>query len=297
MASADKTYLSKVLLFGEYTVLHGSKALAMPFDKYSGRWIMDKQHDSRRHLEGLKSHLIKQYGLGEFSYMDFDEMEYQITKGLAFDSNIPLGYGVGSSGSVTAAIFDRFAKIDTQLSIPDLQRELGLIESCFHGSSSGLDPLVSFMNQPILQHSTSAVELIDKTHDQLLKNLYLIDTCKSRRTKPLVESYKETRRSSENFIMETQAIAEQNDQIIDIYLQGDEEGFKEAFLRLSALQYTTLKMMIPPQFQELWQEGLDSKSYAVKLNGAGGGGFLMLMVLDNTIFEELDQELILVPLI
>jgi len=296
MASADKLYLSKVLLFGEYTILHGSKALAMPFERYAGRWIIDKSHQSRRHLEVLKSYLIKQYGLGQFSYMDFDEMEYQITKGLAFDSNIPLGYGVGSSGSVSAAVFDRFARLDTQLSIPDLQRELGLIESCFHGSSSGLDPLVSYLNQPILQHSKTTVELIDHVQEHLHRNLYLIDTGKARRTKPLVESYKETRRSSDDFIMETQAIAEQNDQIIDTYLNGNEETFKEAFLQLSTLQYHTMQMMIPSEFREMWKHGIASKRYAVKLNGAGGGGFLMLMILDDSIFEELDQQHILVPL-
>ena len=33
--------------------------------------------------------------------------------------------------------------------------------------------------------------------------------------------------------------------------------------------------MIPPLFKELWERGLDSDDFYLKLCGAGGGGFLL----------------------
>jgi mevalonate kinase len=35
--------------------------------------------------------------------------------------------------------------------------------------------------------------------------------------------------------------------------------------------------MIPQSFQDLWQQGLDEGHFALKLCGAGGGGFLLGM--------------------
>ena len=46
--------------------------------------------------------------------------------------------------------------------------------------------------------------------------------------------------------------------------------------------------MIPKLFVDLWEQGLQSKSYSLKLCGAGGGGFLMGMTRD---FKGLTKEL------
>ena len=63
-----------------------------------------------------------------------------------FDSSIPQGYGVGSSGALVAAIYDQYAlnKITvlenlTKDKLVQLKQSLQQW-NLFHGKSSGLDP-------------------------------------------------------------------------------------------------------------------------------------------------------------
>lgn len=273
----EKKYSSKILLFGEYTVLHGSKALAMPFSRFSGRWIYDKIHKSRSEINKLKQYLLGVYRSGGLVHFDFDQLEREISNGLAFESNIPQGYGAGSSGSVTAAIYDRFYDHEEFVSVYDLKSTLGLIESCYHGASSGIDPLVSYLSQPILLHNKEKIELLDHVNEDINRSIYLVDTGIKRSTAPLVEAYLETRRESEQFLNEMQDIAVINDEIIYAYLLDDIKLFTTKMKELSNAQFKTMKMMIPRDFHQMWKEGLESGRYSMKLNGAGGGGFLMVV--------------------
>lgn len=291
-----KKYNSKVLLFGEYTVLNGTKALAIPFDKYSGSWIYDKNHTSAAEIQKLKQYLLKVYYEGKLENFDFDDLEYQIAKGLTFDSSIPQGYGLGSSASVTAAVFDGFRKEKELLSLSDLRKNLGLIESCYHGSSSGLDPLVSFLNQPVLIHDADNVELIDEQNENIDASLYLLDTKMPRRTAPLVEAYLETFKKSEEFRKRIDEISEINNQLIDDYLLDNSSSFINNFQKLSWAQYNYLSILIPPRFREIWKKGHTSCSFDMKLCGAGGGGFMMLMIYDQSVAKEILENEILIPL-
>ena len=82
-----------------------------------------------------------------------------------FDSSIPQGYGVGSSGALVAAIYDKYAT-DKITVLENLTREKLLklkiifskMESFFHGKSSGLDPLNSYLSLPILINSKDNIE-------------------------------------------------------------------------------------------------------------------------------------------
>lgn len=283
----DKTYNSKVLLFGEYTVLNGTKALAVPFDRYSGSWIYEKNHPSGSEIQKLKQYLLKVYYEGKMENFDFDDLEYQISKGLAFDSSIPQGYGLGSSASITAAIFDGFRKEKERLTINELRENLGLIESCYHGASSGLDPLVCFLNQPILIHDAENVELLDQENLNLNVSLYLLDTKMPRRTSPLVEAYLKTFDENEAFRKRIDEISEINEALIEDYLLDNTTSFINNFQKLSWAQLNYLSILIPPKYQSLWQRGHATGSFDMKICGAGGGGFLMLMMYDQATANEI----------
>jgi len=291
-----KKYNSKVLLFGEYTVLNGTKALAVPFDKFSGSWIYKKNHPSAVEIQKLKQYLLKIYHEGKLDNFDFDELEYQTAKGLAFESTIPQGYGLGSSASVTAAIFDAFRKEKELLTLNELRKILGLIESCYHGSSSGLDPLVCFLNQPVLIHDADNVELIDEQNSDIDASLYLLDTKMPRRTGPLVEAYLKTFEKSEAFRKRIDEISDINDQLIDDYLFRNIDSFINNFQKLSWAQYNYLSILIPDKYAALWKKGHKSCSFDMKICGAGGGGFLMLMVYDKAVADEILKEEVLFPL-
>ena len=93
------------------------------------------------------------------------QLRKDLANGLYFDSSIPQGYGIGSSGALVAAVYDRYAnsKITilenlTRDKLLKLKQIFGLMESFFHGKSSGLDPLNSFLSLPILIHSKDILE-------------------------------------------------------------------------------------------------------------------------------------------
>ena len=81
-------------------------------------------------------------------YLNISKLIKDFDSGWTLRGNIPTGYGIGSSGAVCAAILDKYqyesADIETS------HNQLIQMESYFHGKSSGLDPLVSFYDKPVL---------------------------------------------------------------------------------------------------------------------------------------------------
>ena len=47
--------------------------------------------------------------LHELTTFDIDLLKKHVDEGMYFDSSIPQGYGVGSSGALVAAIYDKYA--------------------------------------------------------------------------------------------------------------------------------------------------------------------------------------------
>src|SRR5690606_10766092 len=96
-------------------------------------------------------------------------------EGYRFEMNTPVGYGAGSSGVLTAIVYDQYRKDSNEINITDLKKRLALIESFFHGESSGLDPLVSYLNKPILVKSGQVKVVEDALNIEDWK-IYLIDS-------------------------------------------------------------------------------------------------------------------------
>lgn len=278
---SSKTYSGKLLLFGEYTVLHGSAAIAIPLKNKYGKWAYDK-YASQQGLRKLKSYLHGLYAKGEVDDIDFDLLERDMTRGIHFDSSIPTGYGAGSSGAVVAAFYDRYVQ-KNRTTLVELKKKLGLIESCFHGSSSGTDPLVSYINEPLLIHPDGDIELLggrDRSH--LLDSVYIIDSGLPRETSPLVSAYKKTREQSEVFLQLTDALGNLANEAIVAYIEDNENLFTSTVKKLSQAQYECLPMLIPDDIAEMWSAGLESGAYSLKLCGAGGGGFFLAHVHDHS---------------
>ena len=137
-------FYSKILLFGEYGIIEDSKGLSIPYNFFNGALKITENHTP----ESKKSNLI----LLEFCEflkdvedlnLDLDLFKQHISKGLYFDSSIPRGYGVGSSGALVAAIYDKYSNNKITV-LENLTREKLLVlksifskmESYFHGTSS-----------------------------------------------------------------------------------------------------------------------------------------------------------------
>ncbi len=108
-------FYSKILLFGEYGIIRDSKGLSIPYNFYNGALKVSDLSDavslkSNESLQRFASYLEKlQSEQPELVTFDIERLKSDVANGMYFDSSIPQGYGVGSSGALVAAIYDQYA--------------------------------------------------------------------------------------------------------------------------------------------------------------------------------------------
>lgn len=282
------TFSSKLLLFGEHTILRGSAALALPLPLFSGKWAYTTPENAttlQRNLAEWCQYLAELQSKGALeTELDLTRFSEDLAAGLYFDSNIPNGYGAGSSGALGAALYASYALQPIgrreEARYPELKRILGQMESFFHGSSSGTDPLIIYLNQPVLLHANGSIETIavpDWPNAASGFQFFLLDTGIQRSTAQWVNLFLE--RCTEAAYLQNiqQDMIPLTAQAIAAFRAGDWPGLFDQWKNISALQEVHFAPMIPESFQALWAEGLNTGHFALKLCGAGGGGFLLGM--------------------
>jgi len=268
----EKIYPGKLLLFGEHIVNMGAQALAIPFTNFSGSWAYNNVVEKGLRLDSLLLYLEQQQN----SFLDLIAFKEAIDKGLYFDSNIPIGYGAGSSGALTAAIYDQFCKeistVFPPTDLSNLKTNLSLIENYFHGASSGIDQLICYLNQPVLLESKNKLTITKSASTQCL---FLLDTQQRRVTGPLVKIFLE-KVKDDYFRKRCEAeLSVYNDNAIHAYLSEQTNLLMEMVHEIAHFQFRYLPELIPDSFKDVWLKGLSSDLYKLKLCGAGGGGFLL----------------------
>ena len=261
-----RSFSAKLLLFGEYVLLNGAAALSLPASVYSGQWRPMGESPCKVLPD---PRYYKHAGL-RTANIDVPAFEHA---GLCFDSDIPSGYGLGSSGAYVAAIYDRFCL--KKASEPSLLRhDFAQMESYFHGRSSGLDPLTSYLNKPIL-FEKDQVQVLDNEHGPKEVIVFLLDSNKSRETAPLVNWFQDYNQSDgfRDDLANTWLPA--NSDCIHAWINGRDNDLWDALGRLSRFQLEKLPPMIPEVHQAIWKESLESDRIRFKICGAGGGGFTL----------------------
>lgn len=276
------SFNSKVLFFGEYTILAGSNALAIPFSNFSGRLVMPTDDDIPNPNKIESNQSIKKWFIYLSEQKGFNQLpNKQILlsdsiKGLFFDSNIPKGYGVGSSGALTAAVYSQYFINSTEykknptISLEELKADLSLMESYFHGTSSGIDPLVSYLNEPVLVKEGMVFKQPVKLPNDI--KIFLIDTGLPATTGDLVPIF-QNKLHNPSLKSEIVKMAALTDQIIEAFITNT-----TSFAMIDELtfhQQTVLKEMF--LINKSLQEALNqfNGSLSIKLCGSGGGGFLL----------------------
>lgn len=274
------SFPAKVLLFGEYTILSGSRALAIPFSKFSGKWSYEegpeKAHSQKHLFDFVQGH--------DCLSLDTKKLKEELERGLWFDSSIPQGYGLGSSGALVAAIYDHFGT--EKASTLEIQKVLAHLENFFHGSSSGLDPLVSYLQKPLKINNPTDIEIVDFDFTDL--NLFLLNTHRPRQTGPLVGIYKEKLKDSNFKSGCSNILAQDVNSAIEYALSGNKEKLFHHFWHISKFQWDSFQEMIPDMMKDAWKKGLDQGEYALKLCGAGGGGLILGMTKVESPLKEFD---------
>lgn len=279
-------FYAKILLFGEYGIIKDSKGLAIPYNSYRGA-LQKKAILSQKQKESNKSlHLFYTYlktldtNLVDFYFKEF---RADLDSGMFFDSSIPQGYGVGSSGALVAAIYDKYA-IDKITILENLTRDkllklkvvFGRMESFFHGTSSGLDPLNSYLSLPILINSKTDLEPTGIPSQKEGKGaVFLMDSEQVGETAPMVQIFMEKMKNEGFRKMISEEFATYTDACIDDFLDGNVKSLFTNIKQLSKVVLGNFKPMIPQNFHQIWQKGLDSDDYYLKLCGSGGGGYFL----------------------
>ena len=260
---------AKVLLLGEYTILNGSRALALPYPELTGHWSFEdnaseERKISRKSLHGFLTHNSR-------DVIDHKQFEADFEKGLWFESSIPQGFGLGSSGALIAAIFEKYAfhkQYDATA-----KKVLAGLECHFHGSSSGLDPFVSLVQKPLLIRSFEDVEVLNTPVN--LSGFFLVNTGKPRQTGPLVAIYQEKMKDPEFKKGCADVLSRDVNFAVDALVSGERQTLSHHLWHISKFQWDFFPEMIPTQMRGIWSRGIESGDYILKLCGAGGGGYLL----------------------
>lgn len=280
-------FYSKILLFGEYGIIKDSKGLSIPYNFYNGALKTDenpsqeaiKSNESlkqfRTHLKDIDADLVT---------FDLESLTNDVEAGMYFDSSIPQGYGVGSSGALVAAVYDKYAN-DKITVLENLTREKLLklkaifseMESFFHGKSSGLDPLNSYLSIPILINSKDNIEAtgIPAQQTEGKGAVFLLDSGIIGETAPMVRIFMENMKQEGFRSMLKDQFIKHTDACVDDFLKGDVKSLFKNTKQLSKVVLNHFKPMIPQQFHELWKKGIETNEYYLKLCGSGGGGYIL----------------------
>lgn len=280
-------FYSKILLFGEYGIIKDSKGLSIPYNFFKGA-LKTEENDSA--VAQKSNQALRNFAayLAEIDHniviFDIASLNADLEEGMYFDSSIPQGYGVGSSGALVAAIYDKYGQNKITI-LENLTREKLLqlktifsqMESFFHGKSSGLDPLNSYLSIPILINSHDNIEAtgIPTQSFDGKGAVFLLDSGIVGETAPMVHIFMENLKDKGFRKMLKDEFVKYTDACVENFLGGDIKSLFTNTKQLSKIVLNNFKPMIPEQFHGLWQQGIDSNDYYLKLCGSGGGGYIL----------------------
>lgn len=278
---------AKLLLFGEYSVIQNGAALLLPLKNFSSYFsFMDKATDmelaftSNCNLKLFGAYLAGMKNVKD--NLELDAIIHDIERGLYLWSNIPSGYGVGSSGAVCAAFYRTYGKHhyedDNAGDLNQLREFFGCMEGFFHGTSSGIDPITCYLSNPLFVKGKK-IEIL-QTVPSMLSDWFLIDSKISRKTEVQVGNFmkkwsdpKFANDFTRNYIPTVDQL------IVGSISTSDRENsaqwFTNAIEAISIMQWHYFQEMIPYALKPVWQYGLDTGLYYLKLLGAGGGGYYL----------------------
>jgi mevalonate kinase len=286
------TLHAKLLLAGEYSILMGGEAIALPLkDFYVHFGFLDDAldvetaRDSNQQLKGFCNFLANDQRISRI--VDLASFERDLNDGLYLLSNVPEGYGLGSSGLVCASVYKTYARerkvrSDKEIDFISLRADFSKMEAYFHGKSSGIDPLASFLGKPLHIYNNDIVVVSQPALEE--GRWFLLDSCIKRKTGDLVNTFlANTANHLYRQELEMQYVPIVNEFISRLLHSNSATLADYATTRpmhilmeaISNLQLRYFQQMIPPQLLPLWQQGLDSGVFYLKLLGAGGGGYFL----------------------
>jgi mevalonate kinase len=219
---------------------------------------------------------------------DTDKFKSDIDNGLYFESNIPIGYGIGSSGALTAAVYEKYVRKPDKTDVSqkymiETRQDMAYLESFFHGNSSGIDPLVSYFKQPVLLEEDKITLLNHSFYPDNFYSIFLIDTGTARKTDNLVQQFMSNCKDS-TYMASVQQMVSYSNTCVNAIIEDHNNLFFQHLSDLSIVQYSLFRPILQPSMLTFWEQGFQSGHYFVKLCGSGGGGFLLAFAKNDEAF-------------
>ncbi len=278
-------FYAKILLFGEYGIIEDSKGLTIPLNFYKGTLkynrVCKNAITSNGFLVDFAHYLEQLHQDPLFPKFNLSKLYQDLEKGMFFDSNIPQGYGVGSSGALVAAIYDKYVidsiniKNITKEEIKQLKQIFSKMENHFHGTSSGIDPLICYLNIPLLINSKDDISTIGIPKSNGKGAVFLLNSGTPGETEPMVRIFFDKLKNQGFRKTLKQEFIKYNDACIEAFVKGDKQPLFNNLKALSHWAFIHFKPMIPKSILKLWEQGLETNSYYLKLCGSGGGGYIL----------------------
>lgn len=207
---------SKIILMGEHAVVYDEPAIAVPFKSvqvvstitpaingvstlscvyYSGDFDQVPEYlNNLKKCYALSIHKIKL----ELSKQANDSVEQLID--IRIESNIPQARGMGSSASVCVAfVKSLFDYYQVPLSNHLLRYIVNEAEVIAHGSTSGLDTLMTTSHQPVIYKKSQSPKAFDLNLDAIL---IVADSGLAGQTKMAVNSVAQLKNERPEFVVE-----------------------------------------------------------------------------------------------
>ena len=279
-----ESYPSKVMLVGEYGLIIGGSALTIPFNKFKMQVRSigdippekaDEAEYSRQFLEKIYQYLSELSGNPFHVRPDMDLFSNNLNR-YWIDMNIPTAYGIGSSGAFSAAIYDIFFPGVSNMTLEQQRNDLAVIESFFHGKSSGEDALTCHAGTPLYFTTEGNIRRVEFKPSEITGGyrLFLLDSGERLETEALANHFQEEMNASGFSFAIRNEFQVINQKLIEILLGEREADPAMLFRAISDFQFTHFRKMIPDSVIDAWIEGQVSNDYYLKIQGSGGGFML-----------------------
>jgi mevalonate kinase len=278
----EKKYHAKLMLAGEYGVILGSEAITVPLEMFHARLARreeappgeeEKITASVNSIRDLITYVRSLPPKSFHATPESGKFDQLLKSGVYIASSIPGGYGIGSSGAVSALLYDQFFRGNGALDLKQKRKDLSTIESFFHGKSSGVDPMTCYTGTPLHFLPDGEIREVETNplHPGQGYRFFLLDSGVLLSTGPLVRVFMEKMRDA----LFSEVIRGDYFNLISKFI-GAITGRSAAdpaliFRAISDLQWNHFREMIPEQMEEAWIDGQVSNTYYLKLNGSGGG--------------------------
>ena len=256
-------------------MIFDATALMVPLKRFKAQWrnashLSEAAAASNASLQRFADYLSSIDELK--NVINLPLFNHELHYNLYLDANVPSGYGLGSSGMLVAAVYDRFVmqKTDNWLQLKSL---FGKMESYFHGSSSGIDPLQCYLGRPF-RITTEGLTLLPVDFIPADIHVFLADTGKKSNTKPLVQYFKKKREDTEYLKAFQTDYVPCVSECIEHLVAGEKESFFGSLHRLTDGQLKFLRPMITDDSIDLFLER-PNFNIGFKISGSGGGGYVL----------------------